>query len=177
VTQTRDRRQEILDRLEALLSGMTISLAGDGSTTSTPALIPAGNFVRNRNELPADKLPGIILLDADEVNDYSLVPKSGRVMSQMATQILKMTPEIYIVLDTGRKPHNKNAGKDLNLARLAIMGKIIPDSTIQELCGSFGKVVYDGSITDFARNRVMKGQMGLSITFSYPLIAAEVVGR
>jgi len=183
MTEQFDRRAAVLDRLEELLSGMTIQLTG---TNGTPATIPPGNFVRNRNELPGPNpadpqsgpglVPGIILLDADEINDPRAVPRPpGLVQGQMAPQIVKMTPEIYVVLDT-RKKSNPNVGEDLNLARLAILAAIMPDSDIQEIVGPNGRITYDGCVTDLARNRTMKGQLGISLTFSYPLKLNEVVG-
>ena len=48
--------------------------------------------------------------------------------------------------------------------------------TVAEIVGSNGNIVYDGCVTDFARNRTMKGQLGISITFTYPLIQNEYLG-
>jgi hypothetical protein len=162
-----DRRVLILQELESLLGGLDIEL--------TTGRIPAGNFVRNRNELPADLVPGIILLDADEVADPRYQrPNIGRDLNTVPPQIMKMTPEIYVVLDV-RKPQNKNVGEDLSVARAAILRAILLDKTLFQICGSNGQITYDGVVTDLARNRVMQGQMGLSITFTYPFIPGEFV--
>lgn len=169
----RDRRQEILDRLWAILKVLEIDLAGGPNGA---VKIKAGNIVRNRNDLQADKVPGMIILDADEVKDPTkLMRERGNTESRMPAQIMKMTPEIYVVLET-RPVGNENVGKDLNTARLAILNKIFMDQELQTICGPHGGISYDGLVTDLARNRTMKGQLGMSVTFSYPLILAEYAG-
>jgi hypothetical protein len=158
-----DRRALILARLKELLSGLTVTLT-DGTT------IAAGNIVHNRDELPKEKVPGIILLDADEVKDPRFPTRDGRGMPP-SPGMMRMTPEIYIVLDV-RKPQNTNVGEDLNLARAEILRLVLHDTALQTITGS-GDIVFDGCYTDLARNRQMKGQMGLAITFSYPFIPGE----
>lgn len=168
-----DRRQAILDRIYALLSGITIPLLGgpDGAT----AIVP-GNIVHNRNELDKTLTPGIILLDADEIKDPTQqLRQRGLTETRVPSNIMKMTPEIYVVLDT-RGIGNMNVGADLNTARLTILAAILPDTTLQQIVGSNGNIVYDGTVTDLARNRTMQGQLGISITFTYPLIQNEFVG-
>jgi hypothetical protein len=164
MTARADRRSLILARLRAILSGLTITLT-DGS------VIAAGNIVHNRDELPAEKVPGIVLLDADEVRDQRFPPLQGR-SERSGPGMMKMTPEIYVVLDV-RKPQNVNVGEDLNLARAAILNLVLHDALLQSYTGSGGSIVVDGCYTDLARNRQMKGQMGLSITFGYPFIPDE----
>lgn len=146
-----------------ILSGMTVVL--------TEGTIPPGNVVHNRDELPAEKVPGIILLDADEIKDARFPQNSGRGLPT-GPGMMKMTPEIYIVLDV-RKPHNKNVGEDLDLARAEIIRLVLHDTDLQTITGSSGSIVYDGCFTDLARNRHMRGQMGISITFGYPFIPGE----
>lgn len=170
MTVQRDRRQEILDRLDALFSGVTINLAG--GPNGPIAIVPA-HYVRNRNELQKDKVPGIILLDADEVQDPRvLTPPRGGTETRMPVQLMRMTPEVYVVLDE-RGVQNKNVGKDLNTARLALLNLVFTDGQLQTIVGANGKISYDGAVTDLARNRTMKGQLGMSFTFTYPLILAE----
>jgi hypothetical protein len=175
MTQYDDRRELILDRLAALLEGLTIPLLG-GPPPATVTEIPAGNFDRNRNELDKTKVPGILLLDGDEVRDtrQTLQPR-GQQESQVPTQVMKMTPEIYVVLDV-RGISNQNVGQDLNTARRMILATVLPDQTLQSIVGGNGDIVYDGCVTDLAKNRAMKGQLGISITFTYPLIRNEYVG-
>jgi len=54
-----------------------------------------------------------------------------------------------------------------------IIGKLIDNAALQALVGSNGAIRYDGCVTDFARNRTMQGQLGISITFVYPFIPNE----
>lgn len=167
----RDRRQEILDRLWDLLKNLTVDLAG-GPNGATQ--IGLGHVARNRNELQAEKVPGILILDADEVRDQrALQLPRGTQETRMPVHLMRMTPEIYVVLDT-RPVGNLNVGKDLNTARLAILNAIFKDTTLQGIVGSNGNITYDGSVTDLARNRTMKGQLGISITFTYPLLITEI---
>lgn len=162
-----DRRVLILQQLEELLGGLDIEL--------TTGRIPAGNFVRNRNELPAEKVPGIILLDGDEVGD----PGTARVPSGRSTpltsRLMKMQPEIYVVLNV-RKPQNKNVGEDLSIARAVILKAVIQDQTLRAIVGDNGRIDYDGVVTDLSRNRTMEGQMGIAFSFIYPFLPLEIAG-
>jgi len=163
-----DRRVLILNELETLLGGLTITL--------TTGAIAAGNFVHNRNELTKNKRPGIILLDADEVADPRVSQLQGGRDTAIPPRIMKMTPEIYVVLED-RKPDNKNVGTDLSIARAEIIKAVLLDKTLRDITGSNGSIVYDGCVTDLARNRVMEGQMGISFTFTYPFIPSEIAGQ
>lgn len=169
-----DRREAILLRLAELLANIgPVNLLGG---PNGPNVIAPGNFVHNRNELPQELVPGVILLDADEVRDLKQAqPPPGNIQTRgIPDAIYKMTPEIYVVLDV-RKPQNLHVGPDLNIARLAILGAIFTDSTLMQIVGANGNIVYDGCVTDLARNRTMQGQLGMSITFSYPLKRGEIV--
>lgn len=163
-----DRRALILQELESLLAGLDIELS--------TGRIKAGNFVHNRNELTAGKRPGIILLDADEIGDPRVPVMSTGRSTGIAPRMMKMTPEIYVVLED-RKPRNENLGTDLSIARQAIITAIMLDKTLSDITGSNGQIVYDGCVTDLARNRVMEGQMGISVTFTYPFIPSEIAGQ
>lgn len=167
-----DRRALVIERLVTLLSGITIPLLGDpmnGPLTLTPDM-----FVHNRGELPAELLPGITLLDADETRDPRvMVMPQGRALP-VSPSLMRMTPEIYIVLNV-RKPGNENVGEDLNTARAAILNLVLHDATLVQIVGMNGQITYDGCITDLARNRTMRGQMGMSITLTYPFIPNELI--
>jgi hypothetical protein len=172
---TTDRRELILERVYDLLSELTIPILG-GPVPAKITSIPAGNIVRNQNELDKAKVPGIILLDGDEVKDpRQQRPERGMVENGVPDSIMRMTPEIYVVLDV-RDRTNENVGEDLNAARLAILGAVLPDLTLQSIVGGNGNIVYDGCVTDLAKNRQMKGQLGISITFNYPLIWSDYKG-
>jgi hypothetical protein len=111
----------ILKQLGDILSGLSVTL-------STGA-IATGNIAHNRNELPKEKVPGIILLDADEVRDPTFPERSGRNLAP-SSGIMKMTPEIYVVLEV-RKPANATVGEDLNTARAAILSAVLHDTILQ----------------------------------------------
>lgn len=165
MTASVDRRSLILERLHELFVGFSLTL------TDGIAKIKPGNVVHNRDELPAELVPGLILLDGDEEKDPRAPQVAGR-STPSGPGLMRMTPEIYAVLEV-RKPHNKNVGEDLILARAAIMELVLGDPTLQAYTGSNGSIVYNGCYTDLARNRQMRGQMGLSFTFVYPFIPGE----
>src|SRR5581483_1906183 len=158
----------ILAELKQLLGSLTIEIS-----TGT---IPAGNFIRNRNELSEEKRLGIILMDANEVVNPRVPPANSGRDTAISVRLMRMTPEIYVVLDE-RKPQNKNTGEDLNAAKIAISRAILLDKTLRDIVGTNGHIVYDGCVTDLARNRVMEGQMGISFTFVYPWVPFEIVGQ
>lgn len=165
-----DRRQMILDRLVELLQGFTIQLTG--TTLSGPL---ETQFVHNRGELPSEKAPGVILLDADEARDPRFTAKPSGRNTPIRPQVMRMTPEIYLVLDV-RKPLNQNVGTDLGLARAKLLALIMLDPVLSQIVGANGDIVYDGCLTDLARNRTMRGQMGVSFTFVYPLNPTDLSG-
>ena len=124
-----DRRQLILNQLYVLLGGLTIPLLG--GPTGAVSIVP-GNIVHNRNELPKQKVPGIIILDADEIKDpRAQLRERGLAETRVPSNIIKMTPEIYVVLDT-RGIDNQNGGEDLNTARLAILASGAPGYHVAE---------------------------------------------
>lgn len=168
-----DRRDMILDRLATILTGLTSTVSLTG-TNGTPSTLKEGGFVQNRNELPDGLTPGIILMDGDELQGMKTVIP-GRTPPRIAPQIMKIVPEIYVVLDV-RKPNNVNVREDLSICRLAILSAIYNDKMLLDLVSTNGRVEVEAIVTDLARNRPMKGQMGLSIAFYYPLIPGEIVG-
>src|ERR1035437_4934688 len=162
----RDRRSLIIEQAYDLLQGLEITLSN--------GVIKARNIVHNRNELPKEMVPGLIFLDADEVSDPRGIQAPPGRGGPPGAKLMRMTPEIYVVLDV-RKPNNVNVGEDLNKARLAILGTILNDKTLQQIVGANGQISYDGCVTDLARNRTMQGQLGISVTFVYPMIPGELI--
>jgi hypothetical protein len=164
-----DRRQLILTQLYGILSELSIPLLGG---LNGPTTIVAGHIVKNRDQLPAELVSGLIMLDADETSIPLSKPAPGR-MTRSSTSLMKMSPEIYVVLDV-RQPQNKNVSEDLNTARAAILDLVLHDPTLLTITSDNGWITYDGCVTDLARNRVMKGQMGIMLTFVYPFIPDEI---
>jgi hypothetical protein len=163
-----DRRALILSTLEETLSSMDVTLSN--------GKIAAGNFVHNRDQLSAEKLPGIILLDGDEKGFGQPLPMGRVPPVPMSTRLVIMQPEIYVVLDY-RKPQNKSVGDDLTIARQAIVNAVMNEPIMKQICGSNGRIDYEGCVTDLARNRMMHGQMGISFSFIYPWIPLELVSE
>lgn len=163
-----DRRQLIINQLYSLLSSLSIPLLGG---LNGPITLAAGNIVHNRDQLTAELVPGIILLDADE--QVSLLPKVDGAGRQAGPSLMAMTPEIYVVLDV-RQPQNLNVSEDVNSARAAILGLILNDPTLLQIVGSNGRIYCKSCVTDLARNRQMLGQLGLEIVFIYPLLPNEI---
>lgn len=123
--------------------------------------------VRNRDQLPADKRPALILLDGDEEARRDADAR-GRAAYSDNRVILK--PEVYIVLET-RKPKNENLGQDLNAFRALVLKALLTTSAITDLCSN---VFYAGSITDLAKERIMEGQVGIAIEYTYLLKPNEL---
>jgi hypothetical protein len=150
-----DRRQEILDRLTAILTPL------------------APNFWRNRGEVPADMRPCITLCDADEMaSDTSTWGKAKRGLIA-APSLMKLTPEIIISL-TDQKPANLNVGLQLSTMRNAILNVVCFDQGLGALIGANGEIQYHGCATDLGRNRQMNGEMSVILAFVYPFIPAEI---
>lgn len=118
--------------------------------------------VRNRDQLPTEKRPALILMDGDEEARRDADGR-GRVAGSPNHVIMK--PEIYIVFDT-RKPKNEGLGQDMNAARATVLKRLLTDASITDLCVN---VFYTGCVTDLAKGRVMEGQLGLAIEYTYLL--------
>jgi hypothetical protein len=154
---TTDRRELVLTRLLEVL-----------------AAVPSIQVVvRNRGELPADKRPGIVLLDADEVARPSAPNARGRLIAQAMPNVVDMTPEIYVVMDPRKQP-NPSIGTDMNALRLVIIKAVQTDQALTDIVGSNGDIRYAGTQTDMASGRSMEGQMSIRMTFTYPLLPKEL---
>ena len=152
---TTDRRELVLVRLLAILATVP----------------PIQVVVRNRGELPVDKRPAIILLDADETARLNVPQSRGRLIA--APCLVDMTPEIYVVMDL-REPPNELIGKDMNAMRVKIVHAIYTDEDLKKILSSNGDIRYAGTATDMASGRSMEGQMHIRLTFTYPLIPSEL---
>lgn len=122
---------------------------------------------RNRDQLPADMRPAILLLDGHE---EARRDADGRGRVGAAPNRVIMKPEIYIALDT-RKPKNLNVGPRLNAFRALVIGKLMTNSELEGMCEN---MFYAGSISDLAKDGGMDGVMGISIEFTYLLKPAEL---
>lgn len=145
-----DRREQILCRLTELLGTI------DGINL----------VARNRDEISEKSRPAIMLLDADE--SVEIGPDGAKPPRSPA--LISMTPEIYVIL--GATP--EEVGSILNAFRARIIKAILTDETLSSLVGPNGQIRYDGCATGLSRGRSMEGEMGLSFSFIYPLIPAQL---
>lgn len=160
-----DRRDLLLERVYAILQGLA------GQQIGTGPVVQAANIVRNRGEMPTDKRPAIILMDADETSNKEAF---GRGRPGSTPLLVEVRPEIYVCLE-GRKPQNLSVGEDLNAFRIAILKLVLFDSQLATIIGSpTGEIRYEGCLTDLARGRNEDGELGMMIAFRYPFIPTEL---
>lgn len=138
-----DRREAILERLLAILK----TIAG-----------PEKGF-RNRIDIPENRRPALVMLDADEVRDDT---DDGKGRPPNAPMWIHMTPELYILL--GAK--SENIGADLNLFRIQLIKAILSDQTLIGLVKD-GDIRFLGYTTGLASGRSMEGEAGISFQFRY----------
>lgn len=142
-----DKREQVIVRLLAIASGI------DGIVTA----------VRNTDTISERNRPGIIVFDGDEAVELSENAPKG-------PAIVAMTPEIVIVLgDTAAE-----VGTTLNAYRAAFLKAVLTDATLRGIVGTNGGVSYQGCAIALARGRNMEGEMGISLSITYPLNPAAL---
>lgn len=127
-------------------------------------------YWHNRDGIPQELLPGLVLLDGDEDADRAAESK-GRPGS--TPNLVTIKPEIYLTLPD-RKPLNENVSEDLNLMRKSVLKLVLTDARLEELVGSNGTIYYLGCMTDLARGRRMGGEMGILLDITYILRPSEL---
>lgn len=115
--------------------------------------------VRDRAELVNVRAPVILL--ADNFEDISV------------RSHIVIRPDIFIGLDD-RLPRNENVGPDLNNIRRDVVKGLLFDPEIKNLLGPNGIIRYHGCTTDLRREKKMTGEMGISMSFIYPVSPNEV---
>lgn len=146
-----DRREAILARLLVVAEGIT-------------GVVKAA---RNRVDLSERQRPAIIILDADEQAEVSAQP-SGRTNRQ--PQIVSMTPEVIILLQAD----SADVGTQLNLFRARWIKAVLEDEILLSHTGPNGGIRYAAAASSLAAGRTMEGEMGVSISFLYPLKTSEL---
>lgn len=126
---------------------------------------------RNRGLRKNSQRPCIVIMDADETSAVSQ-PSRGRQVG-FAPQIVRMRPEIYILMDemrpTNQNETDENVGALINQIKHDFMVSMTNDSTLISLLGSNGGMVYDGLATDLKSGARASGEMKLDFTFTYPV--------
>jgi hypothetical protein len=158
-----NRRENILQRI----SDITVGVKGGGL-----GIISA---VRNRGLLSTEQRPATVLLDGDE-NQFTNIPnKRGRAES-MRPQIIRMTPQLYIILAESRPTNDAsplngadlNVGTALNLLRNAVVIAMGTDAELKTLYGMNGGFIYNGCTTDLKSGSALTGQMLIDFNIIYP---------
>jgi hypothetical protein len=146
-----DRREEILERLVVI--------------AQTIEDVP--HVFRNRLDLSERQRPAIVILDSDEIVDTA---GSGPGRPARLSSIVTMTPEILLLLQESAS----GVGPQLNMLRAQFLRAVLNDATLKTLTGPNGFIRYEGCATGLSRGRNMEGEMGISMTFQYPLIISEL---
>lgn len=154
-----DRREAILQRIFAILQTITGPAVVDG--------VPS--IFRNRGEIPADKLPALVLLDGRETIAIPTAGKGGI----LAPTVYTLMPQVFVVLQP--TPDNSNAGKGEELSdyRMRLLKAFASDEQLFALLGSNGEIQHLGGDTDFQTGSTMLGQMQLNLSITYVLNPKE----
>jgi hypothetical protein len=160
-----DRREKILERLEAIAAAM-------------PGVVLAG---RNVIDPPDNQLPAIIVFEGDEETDE----RDQELGRQGRTPVrVHMTPHIVITAKTapddfhratdGALTWKDNLGAAMNAMRVALIKAIVTDATLAALYGHNGRAVYRSMLGDLQAGRATIGRMSLTFVITYPLAVGEL---
>jgi hypothetical protein len=152
-----DKREMILSQMLLLLS--TVSDTYDPSQSL--------NVFRNRAEIPADKLPAVVLLDGKESLKYpKMLPVATR-GGALIPAVYDLHPQVFIVLRPRDDIQNEGVGEELSGLRMQVLKAIIQDDGLRGLLGSNGELNYLGHDTDLQTGSTVLGQMQLNFQLSY----------
>jgi hypothetical protein len=153
-----DRREAILAQLFTVLSGIS----------------DFKKVYRNRPMNAAATLrPALFLLDAHEHPDPEKAMEA--VWRRLGLTPMRMTPEIFISLADAPE----NVGSDLNALRIEVLKAVFADvaaadpASLGALVTPNGDVRYEGCTTALTMASGVEGEMGVSLTFLYPLLPSE----
>ncbi|MCW2854367.1 MAG: hypothetical protein JWM84_4031 [Nocardioides sp.] len=146
-----DRREAILARLLEIAAAI-------------PGIVLAA---RNRPDFSDRARPAILILDADETADDR---EKGRGRAANAPNLVGMTPEIHVLL--GGK--HEQIGTQINALRVLLLKAVLTDEALRTIVGPNGEIRYEACATDLAAGRAVEGNLGVSFTFTYPLIPSEL---
>lgn len=144
-----DRREDILLRLEAILT----TLAGNS----------AGIHVyRNRAEFDLAELPAYVLLDGTETMSVHSNDRRG-------PQLMLLSPQIFYVPVPTENQLNVGVGPQLSAMRVAMVKSVMQDGQLKDLLGDNGYAEYRGIETDMQTGAEVKGQFRMDFAFAYVL--------
>lgn len=144
-----DRRELILNRLVDLFCELT----------------EKDNVFRNKTEIPEDKRPGFVILDADEVALEPEVARRGRPSD--GPVIVGMSPEIIVLV----QDDVEKVGSVLSEWRATVLKAVTQDAELKALCT---EIRYEGFTTALAIGRSMEGQARINFTFVYVLKISQL---
>lgn len=145
MSEIEDKREEILARLKIV-----------GQTVVAPDCV-----FRNQVDIPPDKRPALVILDADETADESAYDR-GRPPHGPVKMV--MQPEIFLLLEASAE----RVGGTLNIFRRKLLRMILHDASLIALCNE-GDIRYLGMQTGLGVGRSMEGESRFDIEFRYIL--------
>ena len=158
----RDRREEIITKVESLLATVSGIVA----------------VHRDRFSVKDTDLPAAVILDGreeirTELRGHSLVP--------MTPAMVTLYPQIWVLLkprdtDTNLTLAGVSApiGPEISTYRTRVLKAIITDSDLAASLGANGQIEYTGCDTDMQSGSSMAGQVQLHFAFTYFLNPAEL---
>jgi hypothetical protein len=151
-----DKREMILAHLLSLLQTLDGLAQLDGIKS----------VFRNRGEVPAEKLPAVVLLDGQERI------KISRPLSNPT--IFTLNPQIFVVLKPRDDINNDGIGEELSAFRVKIIKLMRDDDTLVAMLGANGQIVYGGHDTDMQTGSTMQGQMQMNFALDYVLNPSDL---
>jgi hypothetical protein len=123
---------------------------------------------RNKLHISEEARPAVSLFDGDEESNWE--DDSGRSRHAKSPTLVTMSPEITLLL--ADKP--EEVGSKLNEFRAAFLKVVLNDVDLQTIVGENGEIRYRGCSTSVLQGRSMEAEMGLDISFRYPLFPTKL---
>jgi hypothetical protein len=145
----RDRREEVLARLHAIMAG-----------------IPGLRAVRNQKDVTGRAAATVALFDGDEtavLQDDSNCSPHKPVMVDMLPGIVLLMGDVAPTI-----------GASLNNFRALIIYAVMTDDELQGIIGPNGFVKYETLSNELDRGRTMTAQYDMNFRIRYPLFISEL---
>jgi len=150
-----DKREAILQRMFTILQ-----------TINGIAVVEGESCVfRNRGEVPAEKLPALVLLDGREEIRISASGKGGI----LAPTLFTLLPQVFVILKPRDGVSNDGIGEELSSYRIKLLKAFTSDDSLIGMLGSNGEIQYLGHETDMQTGSTMLGQMQMLFSLTYVL--------